>query len=165
MKYKALVAGLALCASPAFAGEFSLGGGVNYLDDGDLSITSPALTYGYRFNDTFSIGGEIASGGDDTYDFVNVDLDSYVTVKAQFGGKVGDGYMYVSAGAYDIRGTGSGCLFGFCASLSDDSNGGLLGVGGQIPLSEKWLVDFSFDRAFGDIDNTKSFVASVRYRF
>jgi hypothetical protein len=43
MKYKTLVAGLALCTSPALASEFSLGGGVNYLDDSDLSFPSHHL--------------------------------------------------------------------------------------------------------------------------
>ena len=165
MKYKAILAGLALCASPAFASEFSLGAGVNYIDEGDISLSSPAITYGYRFNDNFSLGGEIAAGGDDTYEFVNFDLDSYVSIKAQFGGKVGDGYMYVSAGAYSAEVSANGCLGLFCASLTEDGSGGLLGVGGQIPINDNWLFDFSLDRSFGDFDNAKSFTASVRYRF
>lgn len=165
MKHNKLLAALALCASPVFAGEFTLGAGINNVYDGDISLTSPAITYGYRFNDTFSIGGEIATGGDDSYEFVNIELDSYVSLKAQFGGKVGDGYMYVSAGAYGVQTSLNACQGGFCVSPSLDGSGALLGIGGQIPINENWLFDFSLDRAFGDFDNTKSFAASLKYRF
>lgn len=165
MKKLIAVAALTLSSQLAVAENWSIGVGANNLNDSDLSVTSAALSFDYQASEYWGVAGEIAGGGSDSFGIANVDVDSYIAIKARVGGTHNKTFYYTSFGAYDVSGTASACLAGYCAALSDSGTGALFGVGFKHMFTDSWGLDMSIDRTFGDLEDTNSFNIFLKYSF
>ena len=159
---------LALCclaSSGANAGEWGLGLGGHYIDDGEgVGITSAAVSFDYQINDNFAVAGQLAGGGSDDVGIVEIDLDTALSLSVRFGAKMGNTFLYASAGAYNANLSASGCYWGYCATETADGGGGMAGVGAKFSLGTNWALDLSYDHTFGDFEGNSGSV-SIRYVF
>ena len=163
---KLFIAALLMSAATIANAQDHVGGGVMYFDDEDISLTSIAATYDYKPTDNFALELGLAMGGDDEVTVppvgrIEVELDYAVFAKGKLGVTAGNAFWYGMAGysTFNLEASALG------ATLSDDGNGSLLGVGVDFAVSDTWGVGLEYSRGFNDLEDTNIFQAVLQYRF
>ena len=151
---------LSILSSNAFS-QHSAGLGVSILGDSDSSVNSAMFSYNYRPDSNMGLEIYGATGGSDSYQGISIDLDYLVGSKLKLGTEVGNTFFYVSGGYNVIGVSGSG----YGASVSIDGDGAALGVGVDFDVSESIESGLSYQRFFGDIEDTNGWALVFRYKF
>lgn len=154
MKKFSFVIGL-ICIFSSFthAAENRFGVGVLYVED-EISFTNPYAVWEYYSGDSWAFEMGAGGGGSDG----PVDMDLAFSAKAKYGTTTGGTFFYAALGAayYELS----------LGSRTADGTGATLGLGIDTNLGDsKWRFGFSYDRGFGDIEDSNIVIATFKYGF
>jgi opacity protein-like surface antigen len=129
------------------------------IGDSDVDVGGIGVAIGNNVHENVAVEVIVGTGvGDDSYDGVDVELDSYYGLVVKPNMDVGDrANIFLNIGYVDVDVSASG--FGVSASASSDEF--LWGLGAQIDFTEQMYGTVSFI----DIDETDGFKISVGYSF
>jgi opacity protein-like surface antigen len=143
----AMVAAVALAASPAFADEarVEVRGGIISVADTEEATAGIAAGYDFDLNDTFFVGAEVSA------DKVLVDdSDIYVGLTGRVGAHLSKSAKLFLAGGYTV---------------GEGEDVPHLGGGLEYNLTERVYLKGEYRHFFSDFDDADSFVAGVGLKF
>lgn len=157
---------VALLAAAGAQAEHQVGGGIYNLNasegDLDLSLTGVAGVYANQINDNFAFDIAVALGGSDDIRGVKVKNDPSVAGKLKVGiTDNSNNFFYASAGYALFKQEASRGEI----TLTEDVDGPLLGVGVDISVSDKTILNLDYSRGLDEMEGSNIFIGAIKYRF